>query len=862
MTAPETSLLGRLTAADPERAYHAARTRLDALDATDPDGALVALRVVCMRALALAAKELGRLTEGLRALRTALKMAESAGHAHAAAQVRMNLVGLLAAAGDIKGALATAERAEPLLDGLDADRLTANRVCALARGGHLDEALSAARRVLPGLRDRNDPVTLAGLLVNVALIRSLKGEVDTAESVLTEAVTVASELPHLAALARCNLAFVASRRGDLPRALELYASVEPVLTGERAAQCRLDHAGALIDAGLPVEAQALLKATLAEIGARGYDCDVADGQLLLAHAELAAGDAEQAAVTAEGARALFGRQERTGWMLLAEHLLLRARWAAGDRTPVFFRSAVATADRLEQGGWAEAAADARIIAARVALELGRPVDDLLHSVGEAHSKGPAALRAAAWHATALAREAKGDRRGATAAVWAGLQVVSDHADVFGAAELRARAGGLGTDLTDLGIKMARSGRELLAAEERRRALLRRPLAACPPADPVLAGILTELRAASAEHAAAVAGGADTVEHAERLERLEAAVRLRSRGKEGTAADPTWPPPADLPAELAAELGDRVLVELIRTGDDLQAVIIVDGRCRRRPLGDHADAVTATRLLRFELHRLARHCAGTPEPDPSGLAHARDALERQIIGPLRDLLGDRELVIAPTGALHGVPWPSLPSLAGRPLTVVPSAASWLRARSARAGHRNTRTRVALVAGPGLRHADTEITQIARLYPGATVLHGPAARTATVHRALDGAALAHLAAHGEFRSGNALFSHLAMEDGPLMAYDLECLRTPPPLVVLSACDAGQADAGDAVMGIVSVLLAFGTATVIASVTPIRDAAAPEFMASFHRLLRGGTSPARALAAVPRTHGVLGFVCFGAG
>jgi CHAT domain-containing protein len=168
-------------------------------------------------------------------------------------------------------------------------------------------------------------------------------------------------------------------------------------------------------------------------------------------------------------------------------------------------------------------------------------------------------------------------------------------------------------------------------------------------------------------------------------------------------------------------------------------------------------------------------------------------------------------------------------------------------------------VVLVAGPGLRHSEPEVTAIARIYPGGSLLCGPAATVQTVRDALDGAGLAHLAAHGEFRSGNALLSGLLMVDGPLLTHDLEGLARPPRVVVLSACDGGRAEG---VMGMASVLLAAGTRCVIASVTPVRDEPARDFMVAFHRLLCTGLSPARALAGVPRTPGVLGFQCFGTG
>ncbi|MFC7729326.1 hypothetical protein [Actinomadura keratinilytica] len=124
----------RLAASEPARAYV---TALAAVQTHDD----AAARVTALRAAAVAAKEMGRLGEGIELLTTALHTA--LGLPYQEAQVRMTLVGLLAARGDLAGALDAAERAAPLLEGTDAERLTANRACALARAGRLEEALGA-----------------------------------------------------------------------------------------------------------------------------------------------------------------------------------------------------------------------------------------------------------------------------------------------------------------------------------------------------------------------------------------------------------------------------------------------------------------------------------------------------------------------------------------------------------------------------------------------------------------------------------------------------------------------------------------------------------------------------------------------
>ncbi|WP_433335776.1 CHAT domain-containing protein [Spirillospora sp. CA-294931] len=780
--------------------------------------------VTRLRAAGLAAKELGLLTEGLALLKRALELATG----REAAQVRMNLVGLLAAQGDLGGAMSEAAKAEEVLDGLDAARLAANKACALARAGRLPEAEAIAAKALPRLRDGRDPVTLTGLLLNLGLARAFQGSLGPAEAALTEAVAASDGLPHQNAMARGNLAWLVARSGDVPRALQLFEDAESALTGERLNQCRLDQAEALIQAGLPREARPLLARALRDADALGYGCDVADGLFLLAHAELADGDPERAALSAERARAAFAAQERTGWMLLAEHLLLRARWASGDRSPIFLRTAVATADRLDRGGWTEASAEARIIAARVALALGRPAGHLL---AVRTIRGPAALRASAWHAAALERWSRGDRRGAQAAIWSGLTIIEEHAEIFGAQELRARAAGRGAELAELGLRLARSARELLTAEERRRAVAR-PAAVRPPSDPEQAAALRELRSVSSRHTAEIARGRPSRALADRLAALEATVRARTLRRSPDPGRSAWP---GIPA-LSAALGDRVLFELVRVGPELHAVTVQGNRPRRHHLCSYAEADNELRKLQFALRR---------GESPPNAAYLDELL-------LRRVPDEGDLVIAPTGSLHALPWAALPSLAGRPVTVVPSAAAWLRAsaRPAASG------RTVLVAGPDLEHSGDEIDALRALYPHAVT---PTAAE-DVRDALDGAALAHLAAHGEFREDGALFSRLRLTGGPLLVYDLEQLATPPHTVVLSACDLGRSQEGDAVLGMAGVLLALGTATVIAGVAPVHDKETAAFMTAFHTALATGLSPARALASVPRTPGTMGFLCFG--
>ena len=122
----------------------------------------------------------------------------------------------------------------------------------------------------------------------------------------------------------------------------------------------------------------------------------------------------------------------------------------------------------------------------------------------------------------------------------------------------------------------------------------------------------------------------------------------------------------------------------------------------------------------------------------------------------------------------------------------------------------------------------------------------ATVAAVLQAIDGAELAHIAAHGEFRADSPLFSSLRLDDGQLTVYDLERLRRGPRRLVLSSCDSGvAAPAGaDEVLGLASSLIPLGTTGIVASVVPVNDGAVVPLMIALHRELRGGASLAQAL------------------
>ncbi len=323
--------------------------------------------------------------------------------------------------------------------------------------------------------------------------------------------------------------------------------------------------------------------------------------------------------------------------------------------------------------------------------------------------------------------------------------------------------------------------------------------------------------------------------------------------------------------LPVSLAGATLVEIFLVDDVVHVLVASDSGVRHHVAGSHADAQRAVDFARFSLRRMT-HRAFADRARASLPAQAA-ALQRAVLGAvdglgdgLRDGLGDGPLVIVPPASLASAPWGVLPALRERPVYVAASAASWWSARQARPAT----DRVVLVAGPALHQAPAEVEQLAAMYPAAQVLPVGSASTDTVLRALDGAALAHVAAHGTFRADNPLFSALLLDDGPLTVYDLQRLERAPHRLVLSCCDSGTVSAAgaDEVLGLASALVPLGMAGMIAAAVPVSDEAAVPFALQLHRQLRAGVSTAEALrdarvtADQPASYAIAhSFIAFGA-
>lgn len=845
-----------LSSVDPERALSMAETFLDSADSVSWGE-----RAVVLRGMSVAKRLLGRFEDAIDLAGRARRLAQEAGDAEQEILAVVTMVGPMVVLGRTADAMA-------LIDGsadfartpyLEA-RLTYQRGVVLQMKGEPGVSIEAFEAALPAFRESHDLAMTKSALQGLGLQRLVTGDLDGAESALSEALAIAEERgeePSVSGI-KHNLGLVAAYRGDITGALALLLDSEDIymrLTGSPAPQ-HVARCEALISAGLFREARALADEIAKHRRDSGDPEHMANALLVGARAALLGGQFDDAKDTAEEAAAAYESRGRSGEAVDARWIACEARFEIEGPSTDLFRTASEIADVLARENKVAAAAQARLLVGRIAIGLGddKGAVTALRPVSGVKS-GPIELRLQSRVARARLRRLQGDMRGSDAAARSGLGLIDVYQAALGATDLRMGLERHGRELGSIGLGLALDSgkpRRILAWMERTRAraLRHRPVVATN--DDRIRQKLGRLRQVEA-------GLRDPTESSEpqlrrERRRLQEEVRFADRLKqadEGTVSDFTV-------LALVELLADRTLVEIGVHDGHLVGVAVRRGRAGRVELGEAAPMLDELRHVRFAMRRAARR--GRPI-DPASMSR----LEEMLLGDLR--IDTEGVVLVPPPSLMAVPWAALPRLRDLVLTVSPSAEMWWRAeRRGKSG-----SGVVVAGGPDLEVAETEITAVGALYPDPTLLP-PGATVEALRKSLANAATAHIASHATFQVENPMFSSLRFGDGDLNVYDIERLERPPSLVVLSACDSGytEAGSGDELAGLTSALLSMGTRSVVASVGLVPDSlATSELMVAFHRGLLEGLDPPRALAIArarmgdePEGH-IAGasFVCVGA-
>ncbi|WP_020633913.1 CHAT domain-containing protein [Amycolatopsis alba] len=793
-------------------------------------------------------------------------------------------------AGEVAAGMAGLDEVRLLLDSVSDALLRAelggqldhNYALLLMAAGRNQESLtyfdSSIGQKNVALASAEDPASLLGPYLGTLATRGLAntrlGDIRKARDDLTRSIDLAEryELQAQAADVMRPLGSLELRVGNVPTALRIFDKGERIyraLDMKVPPLLRLAQAQALLTAGLAEEAGGHLDEVLpAMLAQRSISRDLADVELYRASAALMSDDLELARGYAASARRRMLRWGCQTCVANATIVGLRADVRDALRTneiPVTLTArALRAANAMPMPRLADQAALARMLAVRVELRKGKRkrAAELLDRIPQPGRLTSVDYRMLRRLCRAELAVAEGNKTKALAEIRAGLTELDRVRDRMGGLELVSGTALHGRELADLAVKIVlerADAARLFGWTERTRAQSYRyePLAAT---DPELAERVGEVRGLDqAIHQAQHDGHPTTALRAKYAERLREAHRLGwHTGRWGK------PRPIARLAEVAEELGERALVSFASSGDDLVAVVVAGGRCELVRLGSAERAAESARMLNVDLDALAPDQL-QPLLVRSVLASARKQAERldsQLIRPLEGLLGDRGLVVVPTGPLYAVPWGVLPALRSRPIVVAPSATAWLGAENSAVP---SGRKVVLVRGPGLVGTRGELDKLATHYRSAHTLTGPDATVTSVLRALDGAKLAHIAAHGAHEPENALFSRLELADGALFAHEMAGLAQPPSQVVFAACELAlnRIRPGDEVLGFASALLASGSRTVIAPLSRVGDEAAAAAMDDYHRGLAEGAGPATALADTIAVDPFRRpFVCLGAG
>ena len=651
-----------------------------------------------------------------------------------------------------------------------------------------------------------------------------------------------------AAKALHNVGCCRMGQGDLPGALRDMGVAYPAVAAEgpvMTAMVDQDRAEALLAAGLFEDGIAALRNASAAYARRRLYQRQGEAELAQARHER---DARQARAAARRAAGRFARAGSESWAALAEAAEFAADVELGRAVDVCARG-----DRLaaflDGRGLRWDAVAVRLHVVRGLLK-DQSVTDAARRLNAIRVTPTAPLAVRLDHRDVRAAAAQAGRRRGVALnhVRAGLDELHAWQSSFGSLDLQTNVVGPGVRLAMRGLTLAigsKSDAVLFEWSERARMLASRIQPVRAPQDPQAVADLAELRAGPTP---------------EREAELRRQVRERAwqhRGS-GSVADPA--PLADLRAALGQ---DTALVAYVVTADRVVALVVTDQRTHRHDLSerDRLEPLLSGLLpdLDMAASELPPSLAGSVR---GALADRVTAVADLLVTPLLSDLGDRQVVLTPSGVLAGVPWTLLPGLAGRPVILAQSATSWLARRST-----PLRTASAgFVAGPRVARAEEEVRGAAKAWSGAPVLVGADATAAAVSDLAGRVDVLHVAAHGRHASENPLFSGLELVDGTWFGYDIDQLEDVPDVVLLSACEVGRSSVrwGEELIGMTAAWLHAGVRCVVASPAAVNDVAAHEALVRVHEALAAGAHPSTALAgtvsAVTTDTAPAPFVCFG--
>jgi len=767
---------------------------------------------------------------------------------------------LTAELGDLAGALQLCESAlaEQGVIFETSGVLHCQRALVLLRLGETAAALDAFGI---GIAMLDDPIELGKAHINRGGVHLARGDGGRAAADFEVAVHLLVNAGSTveAAMAQHNLGYAGLLRGDLVSALSHMDAVRPTLlplSPVGVAICNQDRAEVLMAAGLTRSGLAVLEESARCFGQHRLTQRTGEAELAIARASLGS-DPSRALTAARAARSRFTRARTPALRVRAEALVLGAEVRLGRKGPSLVTRAdelAAELERLELPWWA---LDVRLDAALVAARRG-DLDDARRRLAAIRvpTAAPLAVRLRERDVRAALAERSGRRSNALRHLRRGLADLHEWQSSFGSLDLQTMVTGHGRRLAVRGLRVAvASGRPEVLFEwsERARMLASRVQPVRVPGDEQVQADLQELRS--------LATTEDSFRRdAARQAELRQRVRERAWQNRGSGE---YDEPAALDDLQSALRPEQALVAHVVTAREVAALVVTAEHATILDLGPRSALDALTGGLLPDLDMAAAELPGVfADAIRSELRSRLRRLDDLLLSPLAGAIGERDLVLTPSGALAAVPWTILPSNRGRPVTVAQSATSWLARSSAplRSGS------AGFVAGPRVAQAEAETVAAAAAWPSALLLHGADATADDVSKLAGSVDVLHVSAHGRHSSENPLFSGFELADGPWFGYDIDQLAAVPDIVLLSACEVGRSTlrGGEELIGMSAAWLHAGTRCVIASAAAINDAVAHDVLVAVHGELAAGLTPAaalaRALAEVDPDGPPAPLICFG--
>jgi CHAT domain-containing protein len=297
--------------------------------------------------------------------------------------------------------------------------------------------------------------------------------------------------------------------------------------------------------------------------------------------------------------------------------------------------------------------------------------------------------------------------------------------------------------------------------------------------------------------------------------------------------------------------DTVLLEYYIIHGKLVVFIVTDNDVQFMYL--HSDLTEIKALmqrLRLNLRTVPKcppHAIIALRANASAILHQ---LHELLIMPLEGhLAGYSKLIVVPHDALHYLPFHALYDgnsylIERYEISYLPNSSSLRYCVEVRpagqgsviVGHSN---------GNHLPNAVEEARRIATLLNGQAYLEEQASLT-ELYQVIPNCRILHLAAHGDFRLDNPLFSGLALANGWLTTMDIFNLRLKASLVTLSACQTGRnvMGGGDELLGLMRAFLSGGASSIALTLWAVEDRSTAQIMETFYRHLINGKGKGAAL------------------